>query len=86
VKAHMTLSSVAMFGFRLRDWEFRVVFRGVIGALDRIRGTRVAIQIAEDEANKVYLEKYLRLVAFDVVWKKPGEFITELHEGWGGAP
>ena len=85
VKAHLTLSSVAMLGYRLRDWEFRVVFRGVIRALERIQGTCIAIQVEEASAAKAYLEKYMPLVAFDVVWKKPGEFITELYEGLGGS-
>lgn len=84
VKAHMTLSSVVMLGYQLRDWEFRVVFRGVIRALKRIQGTRIAIQVDEGDVDKAYLEKYLSLVLFDVIWKKPGEFITELSEDWKG--
>jgi hypothetical protein len=81
----LTNSSLTLIGYRLRAWDFRVLFRGVINTRPPAqRMTRIAIQLEEDKTEKEYLEKYLRQVEFEIEWKQPGQFIAEIYQRLGG--
>ncbi len=80
----LRLSSLVVLGYHLPDWDFRVMFRGLIKAhrslamesvavqLDRSNRQameNVAIQLEETQEQKEYLKKYLdRQMKFKVVW------------------
>lgn len=85
-------SSLLLLGYRLQDWDFRVLFRGLI---NRKRGSRrllsLAIQLSlEPEEAEVssmeeaeeYLEKYFDKANFKIYWGQTEEFIEELWTYW----
>lgn len=80
-------SSLLMLGYRLRDMEFRVMFRGLIRP-SSLRDFNVAIQMdlrqQSDRASPKqimdYLEKYLGSSKFTVSWDTPQVFMTTLWD------
>lgn len=82
IKDALTLRSLAMIGYRPNDWDFRVLFRGLIkpSIKEGIEVSRVAIQLERDESAKIYLQRYLTQAAFDVIEEDPTQFIHELFE------
>lgn len=83
VKQALNDSSLVLIGYDPYEWDFRVLFRGLIALRTRNLAS-IAIQLREGAVNREYIQNYLRRVDFEVVWKSPGEFIVELYEGWGG--
>lgn len=79
-------SSVMLMGYKLQEWDFRVVFRGLIKAsIEQRRVKSVAIQIGEDDEQRNYLENYLRQQGdFEVYWGETQQFINEIWQGWKG--
>ncbi|MCX6033139.1 MAG: SIR2 family protein [Chloroflexi bacterium] len=83
IKDALTLRSLAMVGYRPNDWDFRVLFRGLIKHYPQaMKLPRVAIQLEQDESTKTYLQHYLRQADFDVIEQEPADFIRELYNGW----
>lgn len=83
VTSALTTCSLLMLGYSLRDWDFRVLFRGVIKPRPQsIRMTNVAIQLEDTPLEKEFVKKYLRQVNFEVEWNDPLTFIHELHQGY----
>jgi hypothetical protein len=81
----LTESSLVMLGYSLRNWDFRVLFRGIIKPRPQsLRMTNVAIQLEETSLEKEYVKKYLSQVEFEVEWSDTHTFIQELYEGWEG--
>ena len=88
----LTQSSLILLGYKLRDWDFRVMFRGLINATpSSLRMFNLAIQLdPESTSNRVvsaeqvrnYLEKYFKGANFDVEWDTPHGFIDSLWEAW----
>lgn len=80
VRQALTESSLMMLGYTLRDWDFRVLFRGIIKpSLSEQRSKSVAIQVADDENEKAYLQNYLAKEAdFEVFWGEAREFVQDL--------
>lgn len=88
----LTDSSLLLLGYQLQDWDFRVIFRGLIS---RKRSTRrllsLAIQLSlgqeqseirsTDEAED-YLEKYFDKANFKIYWGETEEFTDELWAYW----
>lgn len=83
-------SALALLGYRLQDWDFRILFRGVINAGEaRLRRPSIAIQLdpakqkgIEDEAQaRQYLEKYFR-PPFKVKWDTVTHSVKELWAAW----
>jgi hypothetical protein len=88
----LTDSSLLLLGYHLQDWDFRVMFRGLI---NRKRGSRrllsLAIQLSLDQESsqiqsmdeaEEYLEKYFDKANFKVYWGQTEEFTRELWENW----
>lgn len=83
IKDALTLRSLVMVGYRPNDWDFRVLFRGLIKHYPQaMKLPRVAIQLENDESAKSYLEHYLRQADFDVIAQDPAQFINDLYQGW----
>jgi hypothetical protein len=85
VRQALTDSSLVMIGYHPQDWDFRVIFRGLVVA--RPPGmwkTSIAIQLEHEPMIQEYVQRYLRQAKFDVEWKEAGDFIMDLYSGWRG--
>lgn len=86
-------SSLLLLGYQLQDWDFRVLFRGLIARKrSERRRLSVAIQLtpATDETGQPteldsaqsYLERYFDKANFKIFWGNPNEFVQELWDNW----
>ena len=87
----LTQSSLLLLGYRLRDWDFQTLFRGIINSTPpSLRQFSLAIQldpkvrkeIISADQMREYLEKYFSFSNFTVVWGTSQEFIETLWEAW----
>ncbi len=92
IRQALTQSSLLLLGYRLRDWDFRVMFHS-LDIKNRKKGreeTNLAIQIDPAEqidgvlATRVqeYLQGYFGTVDFDVIWDSPHGFVEKLWKEW----
>lgn len=85
-------SSLLLLGYQLQDWDFRVLFRGLINSK---RGSRrllsLAIQLSlqhgQDEVASMdvaedFLEKYFDKANFKIYWGETEKFTAELWANW----
>jgi len=85
IRGALADSSLLLLGYRLRDWDFRVLFRGLIkpNANQPLRPKSVAIQLEENEIERRFLQNYLAQEAdFKVFWRDTKTFIQDLWKGW----
>jgi hypothetical protein len=92
----LTESSLILLGYRLHDWDFRVVFRGLIKAKHaRLRKFGLAIQLDPAEQREIkdsdkareYLETYFQPEKFIVDWGTADSFVKRLYrrfDDWRG--
>jgi hypothetical protein len=99
IRTALAGSSLLFIGYRLSDWTFRVLFRGLMRNIKANLGRpSVAIQLVPDEQEvapdmlagaQAYLEKYLgKLHAvsnFTMYWGDATAFAKELLERWQAA-
>lgn len=87
-------SSLMLLGYRLHDWEFRVLFRGLIHSQNiQRRFFSLAIQldpehqdtIADAEAARIYLREYFKQARFEVTWSDVDSFVHRLWKEWQAA-
>jgi len=82
-------------GYRLADWNFRVLFRQLLGSLERsTQGSHVAVQLpvlkpdasAEDQKTQQQLLKFLeqshRQSKIKIFWGSAQDFAAELLNRW----
>jgi hypothetical protein len=86
-------SSLCLLGFRLDDWNFKVIFRGLIKSKrDSRRRLSLSIQfqpsktIKEEDVDpkdiENYLERYFDKANFDIYWGDALNFLQELWQNW----
>ncbi|MBD0292537.1 MAG: SIR2 family protein [Jiangellaceae bacterium] len=84
-------SSLMFLGFRLDEWDFRVLFRSIVNQEgDRRREhPHVAVQIDPEEGSTIeperaraYLEKYFQGSNITLYWGSTESFVKELHDAW----
>lgn len=77
-------TSLLFVGYRLTDWSFRVIHRGVVMAGDpSLRRLSVTVQLpATDDASREYLDRYFGAYRVRVYWGTAEQFVTELRERW----
>jgi len=84
-------SSLLLLGYRLSDWDFRVLFRGLIHAQQQQRRFfSMAIQldpaqqegISDAAAARRYLQEYLKPARFEVAWSDVDSFVHTLWKEW----
>ncbi len=89
-------SSLLLLGYRLRGWDFRSLFRGIIIKYSKLRRTNFAIQLnppvhqtgnGQQEPNYLqeaqqYLEQYFEPAKFKVRWDSSTNFMHELMQQW----
>ena len=80
-----------MLGYRLPEWDFRVLFRGVIPLyIEQPRYKSLAIQLEPSQQNGIadvgkaekYLTTYFDKAKFGVVWQDVFNFVGELWNRW----
>jgi hypothetical protein len=84
-------SSLILLGYRLQDWDFRVLFRGIINAKhNSLRRFSLAIQLDPHQQQGIanvaeaqkYLQSYFEPSKFRVEWGSSEEFIQKLWQEW----
>lgn len=87
----LTQSSLILLGYRLRDWDFRVMFRGLINATpSSLRMFNLAIQLDPTDQDRAvsseqirdYLDNYFGSSNFTVEWATTNGFVKRLWEEW----
>ena len=91
----LTQSSLLLLGYQPRDWDFRILFRGLINATPSgLRMINLAIQMNPDEQQwivaaediKRYLQGYFeekeKQLNFTVVYDTTSDFVSRLWEAW----
>jgi hypothetical protein len=83
----LSSSSLVLAGYRLQDWDFRVLYRIVrdsplhpFSMLVQIDPRQMSGISDSDEARK-YLEEYLH-ETFKIQWSNPNDFVNQLWEEW----
>ena len=80
VRQAMADSSLVLLGYNLRNWDFRVLFWGLIKPRP-LQQTSVSIQLVPSEIERNYLQKYLDEFEFKVYWGDIQDYIEELRQG-----
>ncbi|MGP0065099.1 MAG: CHAT domain-containing protein [Isosphaeraceae bacterium] len=90
VKEALARSALLFLGFRLEEWDFRVLFRGLLAQGDRSklsdRFTHVAAQIDPEEGRHIdpekarrYLENYFKKAQISIYWGSVHDFVKDLE-------
>ena len=95
VRTALAGTSMLFIGYSLSDWNFRVLFRGLIGSLGASLGyTSIAVQLSppsadDSDAGRANAKRYLDLyfekihkIKVRVYWGDIKEFCLELRERW----
>jgi hypothetical protein len=88
-------SALLFLGFQLDDWDFRVLFRGIMraeGSGRRQRYRHVAVQIDPDDSRSLdperarrYLESYFQNAKISIYWGSTDDFLRELAAQWAAS-
>jgi SIR2-like domain len=91
----VTGTSLLFLGYRIADWNFRVLFRSLITYLERnIARKHISVQLiplsdgvsAEQKAEaQAYLDHYYGENKIRVYWGKCANFASELRQRWTGS-
>jgi len=90
IEEAMTRASLLFMGYRLADWDFRVLFRGLVGSMDsNLRRINVAVQLPpegseQEQRRRVqeYLVQYFDEKKVQIYWGTAEEFAIELRDRW----
>jgi hypothetical protein len=95
IRSALASTSLLFVGYSLADWDFRVLFRGLIGSLGATLGyTSIAVQLdpssndePEDRRREAqqYLSSYfekLQTIKVRMYWGDARDFSRELGERW----
>ena len=76
-------TSLLFIGYRLADWDFRVLHRGLVMAGEQsLRRLSVTVQLKSTDPAREYLDKYFGSMKVRVYWGTASEFVAELAERW----
>ena len=90
IQQALTEASLLFIGYRLADWDFRVLFRGLVHAMEAsLRRVSVAVQLPPNAPEQVhrhsvqkYLIDYFEDIKVRVYWGTAREFAAELRDRW----
>jgi hypothetical protein len=92
VRRALVDTALLFLGFRLDDWDFRVLFRSLMAQGGRDRGSdyaHVAVQIdpedgryLDPEGTKRHLQRYFQDTYISIYWGYVDDFARELFERW----
>ena len=93
IQESLTGASLLFIGYRLADWDFRVIFRGLVTNMESsLRRRSVAVlqvpqanDLNQQKAQKVleYLTNYFEDIKVALYCGTAAEFTAELKERWG---
>jgi hypothetical protein len=96
VRTALVNSALFFLGFRLDDWDFRVLFRSLMGQAGSERRRRfrhIAVQIDPEEGGNLdpagarrFLQRYFDLVKVSIYWGHVDDFARELLARRPGGP
>jgi hypothetical protein len=76
-------TSLLFVGYRLSDWDFRVIHRGLVMAGEQsLRRLSVTVQLPRADPARTYLDKYFGAMKVRVYWGSAGDFMHELRARW----
>jgi hypothetical protein len=83
-------SSLMLLGYQLQEWDFRVIFRGLITSRRASRRLlSLSIQLTPEEQDmtdvaeaRKYLERYFENFNFEIYWGDSQNFMQELWDQW----
>lgn len=80
IQRALTGTSLVFIGYSLKDWSFRVLFRGLIMSMERsLRRCSVTVQLRpESPDEQMYIDEYYRRLDMRVFWGTAEEFVEEL--------
>jgi len=79
IRQAMADSSLVLLGYGLQNWDFRVLFWGLIKPRP-LQHTSVSIQLVPSDIEKNYLQKYLSEFEFMVYWGNIRQYTQELRQ------
>ena len=83
IEKALAASSLLFIGYRLADWSFRVIHRGLVMAGEpSLRRLSVTVQLKPSEAAERYLAQYFDAMRVRVYWGTAEEFAAELRSRW----
>jgi hypothetical protein len=89
VQEALTGSSLLFVGYKLADYTFRVLFRGLVNSMEPgLRRISVSVQVGpsgsgeEHQREREYLDKYFENIKVKVYWGTASDFAAELSRRW----
>jgi hypothetical protein len=92
VRRALADTALLFLGFRMDDWNFRVLFRSIMSQEGRGRRSKyahVAVQIDPEEGRilepdraRRYLESYFQDADISIYWGSVEDFVKELQSRW----
>jgi hypothetical protein len=83
IKKALAGASLLFIGYRLADWNFRVLHRGLVMAGEQsLRRLSVTVQLRPTDPEREYLEKYFGALNVRVYWGTARQFASELRRRW----
>jgi hypothetical protein len=92
IQEAMAGTSLLFLGYRLSDWNFRVLFRSALGYLEKsIARAHISVQLvplreghSEDQKARAqaYLQRYFGDLKIQVYWGTAESFAKELRDRW----
>ncbi len=89
VQEALTGASLLFVGYKLEDWNFRVLFRGLVASMEAsLRRINLAVQLSpsDNEAARDYLTDYFDNASVHVYWGTAESFAAELQKRLAAAP
>jgi SIR2-like protein len=79
IKRALSGNSLLFIGYRLADWDFRVIHRGLVASVAAsLRRLNVTVQLSDSEAAREYLSRYYEGLPARVYWGTAAQFTQEL--------
>lgn len=79
VKRALSANSLMFVGYRLADWDFRVVHRGLMASVAAsLRRLNITVQLPDPEAAREYLDRYYEGLPARVYWGTAAKFAEDL--------
>lgn len=84
-------TALLFLGFRLDDWDFKVLFRSIMSQEGNRRRdyTNIAVQLDPEEGQVIepqgarrYFQSYFQDSDFNIYWGSVDDFVKQLYEQW----
>jgi hypothetical protein len=84
IKQALSGSSLLFIGYKLEDWDFKVLFRGlVVNGEKSLRRINVTVQLPPvHEDLRKYQDDYFNKMDIKVYWGTASDFVKELKNKW----